>query len=77
LDSAKENLVYFVEGLALNGLVKGYAKKKCRGGKAEVEVITTSGDRLSTGCIDERAASKIVALIALYSKWLGVKSEMG
>jgi len=64
-----DNKVYFIEGLAINGLIKSFQQRGCGDKKLEVIVETLEGETLSTGCLDEKTAKKIIVVLSLYSKW--------
>lgn len=64
-----DDKIYFIEGLALNGLVKSFQQKECDDKKLEVVVETLRGEKISTGCLDEKIARKTIVVLSLYSKW--------
>lgn len=67
--SIEDNTLYYLEGLAMNGLVTSYSKRNC--GKGRAEVIAETRDRrvISTGCIDEKSVSRLILVLSLYSRW--------
>lgn len=64
-----DNVVYYIEGLALNGLVRAFERRECGGNKAEIVVETHSGEKISTGCVDDKVSKNIAVILSLYAKW--------
>lgn len=53
----------------MNGLINSFSKRKCDKQSSELIVETITGEKISTGCIDDEVINNILVTLSLYSKW--------